>query len=287
MEDIHKENKLKKEENYEKNILDICKYIILYNENITKLNDYNKSYANQTLKEMCKKIIKSSELKKQEYINHLERFFYFMNLFFRIESSNFEIANAKEDFERVAKKTLKNIENLFDEFKGQKIIEEFKEKIFAFIEEKRKSYKQLKAENENKVDNVILIVEKEINEHKKNFRNQFDAELKKFETKIVKELEKIGFFEKTNVIDKNVQKIYSTKIKFFFATLGIGALAYGLFYSLPKHIIRIFRDETKFVDFLDKIKDDIENDLESISTSLDKNFKSFKNINMENAKRLL
>ena len=236
---------------------------------------------------MCNKIINSSNLKKQEYINHLERFFYFMNIFFRIESSNFEIVKAKEDFEKVAKNTLKNIENLFDEFQGLKIIEEFKEKIFAFIEEKRKSYKQLMAENENKVDNVILIVEKEINEHKKNFRNQFDTELKKFETKIAKELEKIGFSEKKNVIDKNIEKIYSTKIKFFFATLGIGALAYGLFYSLPKHIIRIFKDETKFVDFLDKIKDEIENDLESISTSLDKNFNSFKKINIENAKRLL
>ena len=106
MEDIYKENKLKKEENYEKNILDICKYLILYNENIAKINDYRNSYANQTLEEMSKKIIKSSELKKQEYINHLERFFYFMNIFFRIESTNFEITKAKEDFEKVAKDTL-------------------------------------------------------------------------------------------------------------------------------------------------------------------------------------
>ena len=287
MEDIYKENKLKKEENYEKNILDICKYLILYNENIAKINDYRNSYANQTLEEMSKKIIKSSELKKQEYINHLERFFYFMNIFFRIESTNFEITKAKEDFEKVAKDTLKNIENIFDEYQGQKIIEEFKENIFAFIEEKRKSYKQLIAEHGNKIDNVLSIVENEINERKKNFRNQFDSELKKIETKISEELKKIGFSEQKSVIDKNVEKIVSTKIKFFFATLGIGALAYGLFYSLPKHIIRFFRDKNKFDDFLDKIKENIENDLESISTSIDKNFKSFKKINMENAKRLL
>jgi hypothetical protein len=287
MEDIIKENKFKKEEEYEQNILDICKYLILYKENITKSNDYNKSYANQTLKEMCKKIIKSSELKRQEYINHLERFFYFMNIFFRIESTNFEIAKAKEDFEKVAKDTLKNIENIFDEYQGQKIIEEFKENIFAFIEEKRKSFQQLKAEHGNKIDNVLSIVENEINERKKNFRNQFDSELKKIETKISEELKKIGFSEQKSVIDKNVEKIVSTKIKFFFATLGIGALAYGLFYSLPKHIIRFFRDKNKFDYFLDKIKENIENDLESISTSIDKNFKSFKKINMENAKRLL
>ena len=287
MEDIHKENKLKKEENYEQNILDICKYVILYNENITKINDYKNSYANQTLKEMYKKIITSSELKKQEYINHLERFFYFMNIFFRIESTNFEIAQAKEDFEKVAKKSLKNIENIFDEFQGQKIIEEFKESIFAFIEDKRKSYKQLMAENGNKVENIISIVEKEINERKINFRNQFDSELKNIETKIAEELNKIGFSEKKNVIDKNVEKIVSTKIKFFFATLGIGALAYGLFYSLPKHIIIFFKVKKKFYDFLDHIKEDIQNDLESISTSIDKNFKIFKKINLENAKRLL
>ena len=63
-----------------------------------------------------------------------------------------------------------------------------------------------------------------------------------------------------------MEKIVSTKIKFFFATLGIGALAYGLFYSLPKHIISIFRDKNKFGDFLDNIKKEIENDLESNST---------------------
>ena len=143
------------------------------------------------------------------------------------------------------------------------------------------------AENGNKVENIISIVEKEINERKINFRNQFDSELKNIETKIAEELNKIGFSEKKNVIDKNVEKIVSTKIKFFFATLGIGALAYGLFYSLPKHIIIFFKVKKKFYDFLDHIKEDIQNDLESISTSIDKNFKIFKKINLENAKRLL
>jgi len=287
MEDIYKENKLKKEENYEDNILGICKYLILYKENITKINDYKNSYASQTLEEMCKKIIKSSTLKNQEYINHLERFFYFMNIFFRIESTDFENIKAKEDFEKVAKDTLKNIENIFDEFQGQKIIEEFKKNIFDFIEEKRKSYKQLKTKNKNNISNVISIVEKEIDKHKQDFKDQFDSELNKIETKITEELKKLGFSDSKNVIDKNVDKIYSTKIKFFLATLGIGALAYGLFYSLPRRIINMFKDKLKFDDFLDHEKADIENYLESLSISIDKNFKSFKKINMENAKRFL
>ena len=44
-----------------------------------------------------------------------------MNIFFRIESTNFVIANAKKDFENVARNILKNIEKLFDEFQGKKI----------------------------------------------------------------------------------------------------------------------------------------------------------------------
>ena len=287
MEDIYKENKLKKEENYEKNILDICKYLILYNENITKLNDYNKSYANQTLKEMCKKIIKSSVLKKQEYINHLERFFYFMNIFFRVESTNFEVVKAKEDFENISKKSLDNIEKIFKEFKGQNIIKDFKELIFSLIDNLKSSYKKLMADNDNNVDKVISTVESEINATKQNLKKQLDNEIQTVESKIVEELKRIGFSESNNSIDKNIERTYSTKFKVFFATLGIGAVAYGLFYSLPTFIINKFKDKRKFESFLDDMKNEIETEIVSISNSIDKNFNSYKKINMRNAKRLL
>jgi hypothetical protein len=259
MENIHKENKLIKDDNYERNILDICNYLIIIKEKITKLNYYKESYASQTFTEMCNKIINSSNLKKQEYINHLERFFYFMNIFFRVESTNFEVVKAKEDFENISKKTLDNIENVFKEFKGQNIIKDFKELIFSLIDNLKSSYKKLMTDNDNNVDKVISIVESEINATKQNLKNQLDNEIKKIESKIVEQLKSIGFSESNNSIDKNIQRTYSTKIKVFFATLGIGAVAYGLFYSLPTFIINKFKDKRKFESFLDDMKQDIEN----------------------------
>ena len=287
MESIHNEKKLTKDQNYEKNILDICKYLIIIKEKITKLNYYKESYASQTFEEMSNKIINSSNLKKQEYINHLERFFYFMNIFFRVESTNFEVVNAKEDFEKITKKTLDNIENIFKEFKGQKIIRNFKENIFALIDNLKCSYNKLMADNNNDIDKVISVVECQINATKQNLKNQLDAEIKKIESKIIEQLKSIGFSESKSSIDKNIERIYSTKIKVFFATLGIGALAYGLFYSLPTFIINKFKDKRKFISFLDDMKQDVERELQSISISIDKNFKSYKAINMKNARRLL
>ena len=287
MESIHNENKLIKDENYEKNILDICKYLIICQKNTTKLNYCKESYASQTFKEMCTKIINSSNLKKQEYINHLERFFYFMNIFFRIESTDFEVVKAKEDFENISKQTLNNIENVFKEFKGQKIIKEFKELIFSLIDNLKNCYNKLMAENNNDVNKVISIVEFQINATKSNLKNQIDNELKKIETKIVEQLKNIGFSESKNSIDKNIDRVFSTKIKFFFATLGIGAVAYGLFYSLPTFIINRFKDKRKFESFLDDMKQDIETEIVSMSISIDKNFNSYKRINIQNAKRLL
>ena len=287
MENIHNENKLKKDQHYKKNILDICKYLIIIKEKITKLNYYKESYASQTFSEMYNKIINSSNLKKQEYINHLERFFYFMNIFFRVESTNFEVVKAKEDFENITKKTLDNFENVFKEFKGQIIIKDFKELIFDVIDDLKKSYKKLMKKYNNNVDKVISEVECHINGTKENLKKQLDTEIKDVESKIVEQLKSIGFSESKNYIDKNIEKVYSTKIKFFFATLGIGAVAYGLFYSLPTFIINKFKDKRKFESFLDDMKQDIENELESISLSIEKNFNSYKRINMKNARRLL
>ena len=236
---------------------------------------------------MYNKIINSSNLKKQEYINHLERFFYFMNIFFRVESTNFEVVKAKEDFENITKKTLDNFENVFKEFKGQIIIKDFKELIFDVIDDLKKSYKKLMKKYNNNVDKVISEVECHINGTKENLKKQLDTEIKDVESKIVEQLKSIGFSESKNYIDKNIEKVYSTKIKFFFATLGIGAVAYGLFYSLPTFIINKFKDKRKFESFLDDMKQDIENELESISLSIEKNFNSYKRINMKNARRLL
>ena len=48
-----------------------------------------------------------------------------MNIFFRIENK-FQKIDAKEDFEKISKKVINNIENIFNQFKGEKIIIKYK-----------------------------------------------------------------------------------------------------------------------------------------------------------------
>ena len=84
IEKFHKENNIFKDSNYEKSLLDIAKILKFSKENSLKLKNYKESYAEDTFKNIDKKIKKSYKLKKKEFNNHLDRFFYFMNIFFRI-----------------------------------------------------------------------------------------------------------------------------------------------------------------------------------------------------------
>ena len=90
-------------------------------------------------------------------------------------------------------------------------------------------------------------------------------------------------------IKKNVSSSLSSKDKFLvtfsFCTLGIGAIAYGLFYKLPNLIINAVKEERKFQQYLEEIEEDIENEFQSIKDSIENNIKSYKNIVTKNIKR--
>ena len=116
---------ISKDKNDENNLSYVSKLLVYCQENFSKLNYFKDSYAVKLFEKILIKINKSYELKRNEYINHLERFFYFMNIFFRIENK-FQKIDAKEDFEKISKRVINNIENIFNQFKREKIIIKYK-----------------------------------------------------------------------------------------------------------------------------------------------------------------
>ena len=111
--------------------------------------------------------------------------------------------------------------------------------------------------------------------------------LNKLEKNIGDELNKIG--AEMISINKNISNSLSTKEKLFisitFCTLGVGAVAYGLFYELPNLIINAVSEERKFQKFLEEIEEDIKNEFLNIKDSIENNIKSYKDIVTKNITR--
>jgi hypothetical protein len=279
--ELNKEN----EDDYNDNLLNICKYLILCNTKNTKLNLYKISYASDTLEEMIKKIIKSHWLKKAEYINHLEKFLTFLNIFFGMEDRfNF---NEKNNLEELIQTSLNKVDKLFKDFKGKEIIENCKIIILDYIKGQKSSFTILMKENNNDVNKIIGNLDFKITEEMRSFKQILLDELNKLEKNIGDELNKIG--TEMIEINKNVSSSLSTKEKVLvsisFCTLGLGALAYGLFYKLPNLIINAVLEERKFQQYLEGIEEDIKNEFQSIKDSIENNIKSYKNIVIKNITR--
>ena len=293
MDRIHTENNIIRDSNYQNNLLIISRLLKYSQENLLKLNYFKDSYAKETFNEIHNKIIKSFDLKQKEYKNHLDRFFYFMNIFYRIENI-FPNNNAKEDFEKVAKTVLNNIEKIFDNFKGKEIISKYKKQIINYINERQKDFKFLMQENENNVDQVIKLLDEKINEKIKGFEKEINDELINIENKIGDEMKNIGISE-SSLINKDITYERSLGMKIFigfhYCTFGLSTLLFciggGLFYYLPNFLINKFKKERKFNQFIDSNKEYANNLMKSYSNSINKNIKKFKKLSVENAKRLL
>ena len=285
-EESYKENNFNKEENYNDILQNICKYLIFCNKNKTKLNLYIQSYASGTLEMMKEKIIKSYILKIAEFNNHLERFLSFLNIFFGLEEG-FN-ATAINSLEELVQNSLKNVEVYFEDFKKKKLIEECKSLILEYIEDQKTSFQKLMEKNSNDVNKIIKLVENKINEKLKASKELLFENLKILENNIRDELNKIG--AKIMPINKNVAYSISTKEKILlsisYCTLGVGAIVYGLFYKLPTLIINTVSEERKFQQFLNNVEENIINQFQDMSESIENNIKSYKNIITKKLKRL-
>ena len=296
MKKIDGEEIIKKESNYENKIKYISNILIFIKENPFKLKYYTISYAKDTFSYFKEKIIQSYELKRKEFDNHLGRFFYFMNIFFRLENK-FEKNDAKKDYEKISKEFMESINNIFSEFKGKEIIKEYENKILKYIKEKKKDYKILMQENLNDVDNVIELLERKINKEIENFRVELEIELSKIENKIGKQMKDLGLSEtgliyretgsQTSLINKIFLVSQISLLIFSPIAYGILRLGKGLFYSLPIYIYNKLKKERKFNKFMDEKQEYIQNLMNIYKNSSDENMKKFKEITIHNAKRLL
>ena len=90
-------------------------------------------------------------------------------------------------------------------------------------------------------------------------------------------------------INKDISTSLSTKEKLLvsisFATFGVGAVVYGLFYALPNMIINAVSEERRFQQFCEEIEEKIVNDFQMIRDSIDNNIKSYKKIVINNIRR--
>jgi hypothetical protein len=200
-----------KDKNDEINLSYISKLLAYCQENFSKLNYFKDSYAVELFEKIRIKINKSYELKRNEYINHLERFFYFMNIFFRIENK-FQKIDAKEDFEKLSKRVISNIENIFNQFKGEEIIKEYKNQILEFINIKQKDFKILMQENGNNIEQVIVLIHEKIDKQLEEFKSSIQKELTDIENKIAQEMENIGI-SKTSLIERGIKYEKSLGVK--------------------------------------------------------------------------
>ena len=282
---FYKENQLKKEENYNDILENICKYLILCNKDTSKFNTYKQSYAFDTLKLILEKILKSHFLKKAEYNNHLERFLSFLNIFFGMEEGYNIIG--KNNLDDLIQTSLNDIDKIFGDFKGKELIENCQIIILDSIQLQKNSFQALMKENNNDVNKIIDNLEYKINIEMDAFKKYLIDELNRLEKNIGDELNKIG--TEMVSINKNVANSLSPRNKFIvsltFCTLGIGAVAYGLFYKLPNLIINAVLEERKFQQFLEEIEEDIKNEFENIREQMENNIKSYKNIVTKNIKR--
>jgi len=200
VEKYYKERNFIKSENYENNLISISELLISCQENLTKLNYYKESYAQETFENIYLKINKSFDLKKKEYDNHLDRFFYFMNKFFRLENV-FENDKYKSDSEKNANDFINEIEKIFKDFKGKEMINKQIFQISDYISAMERNFNTLMLQNGYNVKNVIDLVEREILAKYETMNNMINEEIVILKITIIEKLEKAGIDQERIKID--------------------------------------------------------------------------------------
>ena len=162
IENFYSEKLIDKDINYNNNILKISKLLIYYNENIKKSNFFKESNANETFNKMKQNIIKSSNLKRNEYINHLERCFFYLNIFFRIDNTFINIS-AKESLNSTLTNIKNNIKNILKKFEYEKIINQYKKLMLEFLDNQQINYKELIKQYNNDLEKIFEFIRCQIN----------------------------------------------------------------------------------------------------------------------------
>ena len=206
VEKYYQERNIIKSENYENNLIAISELLISCQENLTNLNYYKESYAQETFENIYMKINKSFDLKKKEYDNHLDRFFYFMNKFFRLENV-FDNNKFKSDNEIKAIDWINDIEKIFKDFKGKEMVNKYIFQISDYISDMDKNFHLLMEQNGYNIKKVIESVEEGIISKYQEMNNMINEEIVILKITIIEKMEKAGIDQERIKIDYNYSEI--------------------------------------------------------------------------------
>jgi len=305
LEKIYKKSKMIKNYNYESSLITISDLLIYCQENLTKLNYYQESYAKETFEKIYLKINKSFDLKRKEYNNYLDRIFFFMNKFFRLDNS-FPIVKSKSKYKKNSIECINKIENIFKEFKSKEIIEKSKIEITSYISNVGDNYDSLMQQNGNDLNKVISIINRELLSKYTEVNNIINEEITNLEIKIVQEIQNSGVDEReeedrNNSIYEGIPgegKKYDDKLSLpkkilLGVSIGVGLTfilpfygAYELFYDLPCSIKNKINKKGAFLAFINGKKKDLENKMENYKKYLNKNIEEMRKISINNVNKL-
>ena len=296
-EDFYSNNHIKKDLNHRNNLLYLSRLLIYCKNNILKSNYYKESYASETFEKIQENIIKSSDLKRNEFINHLERCFYFMNTFYKIDNS-FISNKTKEELEKTSNEMINNIKTIFNNFNFESIIDKYKKNIIQYIDEMGKSFKKLMKKHKNDLNKIIDSINKEIYDIINKLKDELVIQFGILQEKIWDEVEKIGVT--TILKEENKYKEIPLSKKILIGTLAVPAtiigiplyILYGIAWELPSFVVKKIinatkKEENKFQEFLVTRKGEINEILEKILNNYKSKTNDFKISIIENSKRVL
>ena len=293
VEQFYQGRNIIKNENYENNLITISKLLISCQKNLTKLNYYKESYAKETLGKIFSKINRSFYLKKEEYDNHLERFFYFMSKFFRLENVP-ENDKFKSEIENSSLEYISNLEKIFEEFKNKKIIDQCASLISECILNIDNNYNELMQQNGNDIEKVLTLVGREITSEYIRIENLINEGLINLKIAIIEYMEKKGIDVQRIKIDLNFKGIkiegeeennnnnYSLFTKILYTLQPV----YGLVQTFPSYIINKINKEKAFHKLLNNKLNEAEEKIKKYMKYIDQKIEEYRQLSINNANRL-
>jgi uncharacterized protein Yka (UPF0111/DUF47 family) len=273
-------------------------------ENLTKLNYYKESYAKNTFENIYLKINKSFDLKRQEYNNYLDRIFFFMNKFFRLDNA-FPNIKAKSKYGKNSIECINKIEKIFKEFKGKEILEKSKNDISNYISSLEDKYDSLMQQNGNDLNKIINIINKELLSKYRKVNNLINEEITNLEIKIVQEIQNAGLEEREENKNnsyygyklgegiKHDNKLSLPKKILLGVSLGVAITVilpfygfYELFYDLPVSIKNKINKKGAFLSFINAKKEEVGSKIENFKKYMDNYIENMRKLSINNVDKL-
>ena len=307
LEKYYKECNIIKNDKYENNLIIICDLLISCQEHLTKLNYFQESYAKNTFENIYLKINKSFDLKRQEYNNYMDRIFFFMNKFFRLDNA-FPNIKAKSKYGKNSIECINKIEKIFKEFKGKEILEKSKNDILNYISSMEDKYDSLMQQNGNDLNKIINIIKKELLSKYTKVNNLINEEITNLEIKIVQEIQNAGLEEEEKEEENKDNLNYGGKLeegrinngklslpKKILLGVSVGVAitvilpfygAYELFYDLPCSIKNKINKKGAFNKFLNEKKEEVKSKIKNFNKYMDNYIEGIRKLSLNNVDKL-